>query len=527
MTWKTKGKIGCHFPDRTGLNPNFDVTRVVYSQDGVVANVKEIEKVYYISPAAAEAIAAKSTHEERMAELAKWLVWQRYWDEPVLTKILSDFDGHVLIKYTPNVNTTLNSIGIVCSNNGTSYRCVYVFDNNGILIAKETNETINESIELYEFSGVKRTMTFSNQITLEANKTYWIKYDFEGASHGTTYFTQHPITTNGVYKELNSNDARNFYNTTPYDLTGKTVVDLSSAQYQYEMVALALNANENDIFKTPFNIYNPFQWGNAGWYRRTSTLPYHFWTIIAHTDNTDVSAGDLDNDADHKNKLFIVRKTNDSNPDTAYKVYRRTNVDVPTIPEGYSDLVLTSEGNRKDPIVQVLVAIDEGEGFSVKSNGCGNWPQPSALLSLNKIIVKQSGADSHLKFNSDGSPTGGPAPTDATPGDVYYHGGTGDAWKNTGTGDSDQYGYSFVIYLGNGQWSYWVPEGTYTINETDVCYFEAVDISNCAVDVTSTCANAAESINVPQLDISSKTTHTTTLHYLEINGNEVPPERRQ
>ena len=44
MTWITKGKIGCHFPERTGLNPNFDVTRVVYSQDGVVANAKEIEQ---------------------------------------------------------------------------------------------------------------------------------------------------------------------------------------------------------------------------------------------------------------------------------------------------------------------------------------------------------------------------------------------------------------------------------------------------------------------------------------------------
>ena len=325
------------------------------------------------------------------------LIWQR----DHVNKILSDFEGHVLIKFTPNVNTTLNSIGVVCSNNGTNYRCVYVFDENGILIAKETNETINENFELYGFSGVKRTMTFSNQITLVRNKTYWIKYDFEGATHGTTYFTQHPITTNGVYKELNSTDARNFYNTTPYDLSGKTVIDLSSAQHQYEMVALALDANENDIFKTTFSIYNPFQWGNTGWKKRTSTLPYHFWTIIAHTNDTDVSAGDLDNDADHKNKLFIVRKTTDSNPDTAYKVYRRTNVNVPTIPQGYSDLELISEGNRKDPIVQVLVTVDEGEGFSVKSNRCGDWPQPTALLSLNKIIVKKSGTDSHLKLNSD------------------------------------------------------------------------------------------------------------------------------
>lgn len=454
------------------------------------------------------------------------------WEKSVVNKILADFDGHVLMKYTPNVNTTLSSIGVVCSNNGTYYRCVYVFDSNGVLIAKATNEAINENFELYGFSGVKRTMTFSNQITLEANKTYWIKYDFEGASHGTTYFTQHPITTNGVYKELNASDARNLYDSTPYDMSGKTVVDLSSAQHEYEMVALALNANENDIFKTTFSIYNPFSWGNAGWHKRTSTLPYHFWTIIAHTDNTDVSVSDLDNDADHKNKLFIIRNANAYNPDIAYKVYRRTDVNVPTIQQGYSDLVLTSEGNRKDPLAEVLANVDEGKGFTIKTLSIGSYPQGQTLISTNKVIIKSSNANTYLKLNSDGSPTTGPAPTDATPGDVYYHGGPDEhgqqyAWKNTGEAETDQWGYSFVIYLGNGQWSYWYPEETYNINGTDVCYFETVDTSDCAVDVTSTCANAAQEITVPQLDISSKTTHTTTLHYLEINGNEVPPERRQ
>lgn len=521
MTWKIDGKIAGHFPGTQTANR--DAYRIVFAPPGEASpsNFEEIEKVYYI-PAGIQIT---------QANLQNYLVWHRYWENPV-NKILSDFEGHVLIKYTPNINTTLNSIGVVCSNNGTSYRCVYVFDNNGILIAKETNETINESIELYEFSGVKRTITFSNQIILEENKTYWIKYDFEGSTHGTTYFTQHPITTNGVYKELNSSDARNFYNSTPYDMAGKTVIDLSSAQHEYEMVALALNANENDIFKTTFSIYNPFQWGNTGWYKRTSTLPYHFWTIIAHTDDTNVFASDLDNDTDHKNKLFIVRKTNDSNPDTAYKVYRRTNIDVPTIQQGYRDLVLSSGGNRKDPLAEVLANVDEGKGFTIKTLDIGSYPQGNTLISTNKVIVKSSNANTYLKLNSDGSPTTGPAPTDATPGDVYYHGGPDEhgqqyAWKNTGESETDQWGYSFVIYLGNGQWSYWYPEETYTINGTDVCYFEAVDISDCAVDVTSTCANAAESINVPQLDISSKTTHTTTLHYLEINGNEVPPERRQ
>ena len=516
MPWKIEGKIGCHFPARG--QPNFDTDNIIFCPNGSTSNSAQIEKVYYIPPGVTNIT---------VNDLPQYGIWRRYWDEPVLNKILADFDGHVLIKYTPNVNTTLNSIGVVCSNNGTYYRCVYVFDNNGILIAKETNETINENFELYGFSGVKRTMTFSNQITLEANKTYWIKYDFEGASHGTTYFTQHPITTNGVYKELNASDARNLYDSTPYDMSGKTVVDLSSAQHEYEMVALALNANENDMFKTIFSIYNPFSWGNAGWYKRTSTLPYHFWTIIAHTDNTDVSVSDLDNDADHKNKLFIIRNANAYNPDIAYKVYRRTDVNVPAIQQGYCDLVLTSEGNRKDPLTEVLANVDEGKGFTVKTLSIGSYPQGHTLISTNKVIVKNSGTDSHLKLNSDGSPTGGPAPSDATPGDVYYHGGTGDAWKNTGEAETDQWGYSFVIYLGNGLWSYWYPEETYNINGTDVCYFNAVDISDCAVDVTSTCANAAESITVPSLDISSKTTHTTTLHYLEINGNEVPPERRQ
>ena len=216
MTWKTKGKIGCHFPDRTGVNPNFDVKRIVYSQDGVLANAKEIEKVYYISPAAATAIAAKSTHEERMAELAKWLVWQRYWE---VQRTLVAGDKCVAIEYVPANNITVNSIEIfTTSSQGDNNNArVRIMHESGIYVGALNSDNGPDVATEYSLQGYKRYVN-NVGVSLIGGNRYYIVYNHDDASPGqNTFWPAYFQNENGNYKE--------YYNITDSVI----VVDISDA----------------------------------------------------------------------------------------------------------------------------------------------------------------------------------------------------------------------------------------------------------------------------------------------------------
>ena len=204
MTWKTKGKIGCHFPDRSGLNPNFDVKRIVYSQDGVLANAKEIEKVYYISPAAAEAIAAKSTHEARMAELAKWLVWQRYWE---VQRTLVAGDKLIAIEYVPTNDITVQSLEIfTTSNQGDNNNArVKILHESGLYIAAFNSDNGPDSATEYSLAGYKRYVN-NQSVVLKGGKKYYIVYQHDDANPGeNTFWPAYFQNENGNYKEYSNN----------------------------------------------------------------------------------------------------------------------------------------------------------------------------------------------------------------------------------------------------------------------------------------------------------------------------------
>lgn len=203
MTWKIKGKIGCHFPDRTGLNPNFDVARIVYSQDGVAANAKEIEKVYYISPAAATAIAAQTTHEARMAELAKWLVWQRYWS---VQRTLVAGDKLVAIQYKPTSDIYVQTIEIfTTSSQGNNDKArVKILHESGLYIAAFNADNGPDSATEYQLIGYKRYVNNQN-VLLKGGKTYYIVYQHDDESPGeNTFWPAYFDGENGVYKEYNN-----------------------------------------------------------------------------------------------------------------------------------------------------------------------------------------------------------------------------------------------------------------------------------------------------------------------------------
>ena len=136
MTWKIKGKIGCHFPERTGLNPNFDTTQIFFSDDGVEANVKQIERVYYLPASAAANIDSMSTTDLKKAELERWLVWQRYWEAaPVVRQLVQGSGYYVMQKYEPGLtDVTATKISIFTTRNATDNRCLFILDDNGILV---------------------------------------------------------------------------------------------------------------------------------------------------------------------------------------------------------------------------------------------------------------------------------------------------------------------------------------------------------------------------------------------------------
>ena len=237
MTWKTKGKIGCHFPDRTLLNPNFDVTRVVYSQDGVVANAKEIEKVYYISPAAAEAIAAKSTHEERMAELAKWLVWQRYWEE-AKHLVAGTLTVCIEIDLTDaNADVPLSSFAIFTADSESSTTVnAGVLHESGIVVylANVDNIDYNTS-EKYGLTGERRIVQSINNVVLKKGLKYYIQYTNSNNTFKPAYFAE---------------GSGHYLNWSHGSLQQKSVANLNSAAKYLGVVsnvATWLAADENDF----------------------------------------------------------------------------------------------------------------------------------------------------------------------------------------------------------------------------------------------------------------------------------------
>lgn len=259
MTWKTKGKIGCHFPERSGLNPNFDVTRVVYSQDGVVANAKEIEKVYYISPAAATAIAAKSTHEERMAELAKWLVWQRYWEEEQKTLIAGTLTVciEVDLKDEPNdINLSNFAIFTADSESSTTVN-VGVYHESGIVVYKSNIDNIDHNTsEKYGLTGERRYIQSISNVVLKKGLKYYIQYTNTNNTFKPAYFSE---------------GTGNYLNWSNGNLQQKSVADLNSvAKYLgvVSNVSTWLAADEND-----FMISNIGQGGltNSDAYIRNAT----------------------------------------------------------------------------------------------------------------------------------------------------------------------------------------------------------------------------------------------------------------
>lgn len=233
MAWKNKGKIQYNCPNTT--DSGFNVARIVYSRDGVLSNINEIEKVYYISPDAASTISAKTTHEERLAELNKWLVWLRYLDSQ---RMLVAGDKNVAIEYVPTDDVTINSIEIFTTSNqgNTDEARIKIIHESGLYIASFNGDGKSSSETLYDLDGYKRYIS-SISVKLYAGKKYYFVYN--DASDATSYYPAYFQNELGNYKEYS-----NINNTA-------MTTDISTfGTYQGEISDFSdiFNMSENDFF---------------------------------------------------------------------------------------------------------------------------------------------------------------------------------------------------------------------------------------------------------------------------------------
>lgn len=177
------GKIAGHFPGRG--NPNLDTNCIKYLREGAstptsVSQMDTVKEVY--------AVGVNET--PTLQTLDSYLVW-RYFDE-----LQNDgtTDQYLLFAIKPTVqNISLHSLSIMTDTSGTgNIGHVIVLSDDGLLLYSLTNSNFQESTAnetIYGYTGIKRTITLYNDITLYARKTYWIHFHFDSChSHRGPYF---------------------------------------------------------------------------------------------------------------------------------------------------------------------------------------------------------------------------------------------------------------------------------------------------------------------------------------------------
>ena len=334
--WKIDGKIGCHFPDRGNVNVNFDVCRIAYSEDGVAANLKEIEKVYYISPEAAAAIQAKSTQAEKLEELQKWLVWHRYWGQ-IGTRIL-EFDQNQESPYfevfTAMRDMTVQAINVFTDNNTNNNVEVYIVDyDTGLTVGYGHSQTIASNTEtIYDLPVYKRTINLNNNVNLKLGKKYYI---ICRGQYNSNFFNMAHFS-NETLKNVDANGIS--VGSTTYDLSNKTYGGVLSGTAAQRVDQVMDHPNEVHLcMDKPTD--TPFNAGNV--YERGSNYSTDNWYGICSGENppTGVQASVTPTLASmipmHSDDLGVANKLS-WDPNDGFSIFRRTNVVIPAYDHVFS-----------------------------------------------------------------------------------------------------------------------------------------------------------------------------------------------
>lgn len=169
--WKTTGKIAVYGEaDRTQQL----VTTQIKFKNAESTDLLEIEKVFFI-PASVCASLNSMTDDEKQVEIAKWLVWQRYYEDD--TRILIANQQDIAIEYTPTKNIVLLSAAIFSdyAQLGTA-AYIRVMNTAGVVIAFSNTCSV-ELTTLYQLDGTKRSTQFDTNPTLKAGQTYYFAFN--------------------------------------------------------------------------------------------------------------------------------------------------------------------------------------------------------------------------------------------------------------------------------------------------------------------------------------------------------------
>lgn len=495
--WIIEGKIGCHFPQKSG-NPNFDVTQIFYNNDGVQANSTEISAVYFLTPAHAATIDAMSTDTEKKEELEKYSVWKRYWGYVENKELVMDTDGYVLMKYNPGLtDVSANSIGIFTTDStNDNGRCVYILNEDGWLVGKSNaSETKNINIEKYGLTGTLRTTTFSSPFVFKEGKDYWIQYYFENCQNAADAYYDGIQGTD--YKRLALN---NYYNSSP--ITGINHYNGETTGADWQMIDQMLSGNAYDVYKTNVQASYPINLANqpGEFYSKTSAnnnLTYK--GIITH--QSDAKKPTIDETIGFSANDYVMIKNNSTSQGQHFNFYSRNDISIPGNTINYTEylednnylpnLLLTY--NKKDTVLEFT-----GNAAQYNYRKYASHSLIDYLYALKK--------DLSLKYSTTADIHDTP-PANPVDYDIYYHYG-GTQWADEGI-------YTYVLmYHANGAWhKFSITDGTF-FNEIGSLWD---NISYSTIENNFTKLNSQPTV----VNIASAPTSADIKHYLEINGREI------
>lgn len=513
MPWVVKGKIAGHFPGRS--NPNLDVAAIGFIPAGnnqSASDIKNIKAVYFV-PAGTDPSSITQNN------LNDYLVWIRYWEESSVRLLAEDTGHYVLMKYSPTISDiTVSSIGILTKGTGTNGRCVYILDENGILIGKSTgNEAKVEDTTIHGYTAIKRTTTFDTSITLKVGKDYWIQYYFEGCQNSPDAYYLNEQGTE--YKNIALN---NYSSATPVDMSNMSFAGklFDSNTKHADIVATILQLNEDDVFLPNKGSNWPIQGMTANnFYKRNSSYINKFAKQVNH-------------DAMSSNKNYpTMSELLDMNSGKLIVIgYTENNADMVCVWERSSETIPSSITNYQiylgDDIADWMVAMNVANKTCTFTKGSGDsdWMYPYSTPTRDGATMYIRTSVGSLAFSSHNDALN-TVPDSPVIGRIYLK-ANGASFPGTTQWTN---GPLMVIYLGNNNWADFNQiEKVYTLSDnTTIQYFTKNTISSYAVDVTSSVwadnnPNIFTRLNPqPTLIDITQTQSDYIKHYLEINGNEV------
>lgn len=508
MPWVVKGKIAGHFPGRG--NPNLDVAAIGFIPAGnnqTASDIKNIKAVYFV-PAGTDPSSITQNN------LNNYLVWIRYWEESSVRLLAEDTGHYVLMKYSPTSDITVSSVGILTKGTRSNGRCVYILDENGILIGKSTgNEATVEDTTIHGYTAIKRTTTFNTSITLKAGKDYWIQYYFENcdASPDAYYLNEQGTE----YKNIALN---NYFDATPVDMSSMNYIGelFQSNTQMADIVAAVLQLNQGAVFKPRRSSEWPIQGMTINYfYERNSNYINKTVSQVDHsqlqTDKDKPRNSELANMS--TGDLLVIGYDNSGNG--MVYVWERTAV---TLPSNITDYAISTTAEIANWMVAANVA-DNGNTFS-----SGNWAWPYTSPATDGSIYVRTNQGS-IKFSSSSDALNAP-PASPVIGALYLK-ANGAEFPGVG-----QYRGNVIVYYDGNQWKEFATEANsnsidteYTMADgtTKIKYFNKVNSSSFATEITSSVFPGIITQLNPQptlIDIT-QTQSDYIKHYLEINGNEV------